>query len=53
MEEYKNTKYKEELLERCDYTKTYKNYGRMLNEYIAFLEENGIKYKFKMKSGGV
>lgn len=52
LEEYKNTKYKEELLERCDYTETYKNYDRMINEYIAFLEENGIKHKFKMKRGG-
>ncbi len=46
LEDYKNVKYTEELLEKCDYTETYRNYAKLLEEYIMFLEENGLKHKF-------
>ncbi len=48
MKEFENINYIEELVEKCDYTETYKNYKGLLKEYIIFLEENGIKHRFQI-----
>lgn len=38
-------KYMEELVEKCDYSEMYKNYGRLYREYVTYLDENNINHK--------
>ena len=39
-------KHVEELIEFCDYEDFNRNYKKMTQNYIAFLEENGLNHKF-------
>ena len=43
-------KYPEELVEKCDYCEMYKNYNRLYQEYVAYLDENNIDHKLKPKT---
>ncbi len=46
VEEFKTLHHVEELLEKCDYSEMYKNYGHLCRNYVEYLEENNIKHNF-------
>lgn len=46
LEEYRDIHDIDELIERCDYSQVEKNYRRMCEEYVKFLDENNISHKF-------
>ncbi|MBQ8941791.1 MAG: glycosyltransferase [Firmicutes bacterium] len=47
--EFQSIESMDQLLEKCDYTEFYKAYGQLCREYAAFLDENGLKNKFKFE----
>lgn len=46
-EQLETVKSVEELVEFCDYDDFNKNYKKMVQNYVQFLEENGLSHKFK------
>ncbi|MBQ7991155.1 MAG: polysaccharide pyruvyl transferase family protein [Oscillospiraceae bacterium] len=42
-------KYAEDLLEFCDYSSFAKNSKKLTEEYVRYLEENGISHKFRLE----
>ena len=50
IEKFGEIKDAEEMLEYCDYSDMYKNYRKLCNNYVDFLEENHISHRFYKKS---
>lgn len=48
LEEYRDISDIDELMARCDYRDTEKNYFYLCEEYVRFLEENNIAHKFEL-----
>lgn len=49
IEQFTKLKHPEEMLEYCDYSDLYANYNALCKNYIAFLEENHISHRFRVK----